>query len=71
MARIISIHEYDLNREATQLSSSRRFEARGLFDLPGLMTHHFIKGVKGARQGAYAAGSHPEQPSGRNQVYGV
>ena len=30
-------------------------ERRGLFDLPGLREHHFLRGLKGARRGAYAA----------------
>src|SRR5262249_38196339 len=30
-------------------------ERRGLFDLPGLVGHHFVKGLKGARRGSYAA----------------
>jgi heme-degrading monooxygenase HmoA len=58
MARMISIHEYDLRPG----SGVKRFEqviraaeARGLFELPGLTAHHFARGVKGARQDAYAA----------------
>jgi hypothetical protein len=30
-------------------------ERRGLFDLPGLSEHYFLRGLKGARRGAYAA----------------
>jgi len=58
MARIISVHEYELkpgSNPAQFEQALRDAEARGLFDLPGLVTHHFIKGVKGARLGAYAA----------------
>ena len=58
MARMISIHEYDLRPG----SGAERFEqairaaeARGLFELPGLTAHHFVRGVKGARNGAYGA----------------
>ncbi len=58
MARMISIHEYDLRPG----SGAERFEqairaaeARGLFELPGLTAHHFVRGVKGARNDAYAA----------------
>ena len=58
MARMISIHEYDLrpgsDAELFQ-KAIRAAEARGLFQLPGLTAHHFVKGVKGARHGAYAA----------------
>jgi hypothetical protein len=58
MARIISIHEYDLkpgSNPAQFEQALRDAEARGLFDLPGLTAHHFVKGVKGARRNAYAA----------------
>ena len=58
MARMISIHEYDLrpgsDAELFQ-KAIRAAEARGLFQLPGLTAHHFVRGVKGARPGAYAA----------------
>jgi heme-degrading monooxygenase HmoA len=58
MARMISIHEYDLKPGSSPSQFERAFrdaEARGLFDLPGLTAHHFVKGVKGARRNAYAA----------------
>ena len=58
MARIISVHEYDLKPGSSPSQLERAFrdaEARGLFDLPGLTAHHFVKGVKGARRNAYAA----------------
>ena len=58
MARMISIHEYDLRpgSGAGRFEEAiRAAEARGLFELPGLTAHHFIKGVKGARNDAYAA----------------
>ena len=58
MARIISVHEYDLkpgSNPAQFEHALRDAEARGLFDLPGLVGHHFVKGVKGARRDAYAA----------------
>ena len=54
MARIISVHEYDLKpgSNPAQLEQALRDgEARGLFDLPGLMTHHFIKGREGRTAG--------------------
>ena len=58
MVRMISIHEYDprpgTGAERFQ-EAIRAAEARGLFQLPGLTAHHFVKGVKGARHGAYAA----------------
>jgi hypothetical protein len=58
MGRIISIHEYDL-RPGVDISqferTLREAEARGLLQLPGLVAHHFVKGAKGVRRGAYAA----------------
>jgi hypothetical protein len=58
MPRIISIHEYDLKPGSNPVRFEQALEdaeARGLFDLPGLMAHHFVKGVKGARRDTYAA----------------
>ncbi len=58
MGRIISIHEYDLKPgiSAEQFEQVfREAEARGLLQLPGLVAHHFVKGAKGVRCGAYAA----------------
>ncbi len=56
--RIVSIHEYLLkpNIEPDQferavLDASRR----GLFDIPGLVEHRFVKGIRGERKGKYAA----------------
>ena len=58
MARMISFHEYDLRPGSGAERFEQAFraaEARGLFKLPGLTAHHFARGVKGARQDAYAA----------------
>ena len=58
MAQMISIHEYELQPGSDPQRFEQAFrdaEARGLFDLPGLMAHHFVKGIKGARRNAYAA----------------
>ena len=58
MARMISIHEYELRAgcDPQRFEQVRRdAEARGLFDLPGMIAHHFVRGVKGARRNAYAA----------------
>jgi hypothetical protein len=58
MARIISIHEYELKAGADAgafETAIQAAEARGLLRLPGLVSHHFIKGIKGARRGRYAA----------------
>ena len=57
MGRIISIHEYDLKPEVDIGQFERVLrdaEARGLLQLPGLVAHHFLKGAKGVRRGAYA-----------------
>jgi hypothetical protein len=58
MARIISVHEYELRPDVQEAAFERALhdaERRGLFDLPGLVAHHFLKGLKGARRGAYTA----------------
>src|SRR5215467_6780319 len=58
MARMISVHEYEL-RPGTDPERFEQIlrdaEALGLFDLPGLVSHHLVKGVKGVRRDAYAA----------------
>lgn len=58
MSQVISIHEYALKPDVDE----RRFErairgAResGLLRLPGLVRCHFVKGIRGARRGRYAA----------------
>ena len=58
MAKVISVHEYELRPEVPEADFERAVhdaERRGLLDLPGLVGHHFLKGLKGARRGAYAA----------------
>ena len=58
MARVISIHEYELKPGTAPEAFERALrdaETSGLFDLPGLIAHHFVKGVKGVRRNAYAA----------------
>jgi hypothetical protein len=58
MARVISIHEYELRPDADGAAFERAVrdaERRGLFNLPGLVEHHFLQGFKGARPGAYTA----------------
>ncbi|HEX2886196.1 hypothetical protein [Vineibacter terrae] len=58
MAKIVSIHEYELRPGIDAGAFERAVQdadARGLFRLPGLVGHHFIKGIKGARAGRYAA----------------
>ena len=58
MPKIISIHEYVLKPgiDAQQFESAvRTAQGRGLFDLPGLVAYHFVRGIKGTRKGEYAA----------------
>jgi len=58
MGRVISIHEYELRPGVRPADFERTLhdaERRGLLDLPGLVAHHFLRGLKGARRGAYAA----------------
>ena len=58
MARVISIHEYDLKPGADVAAFERAIrdaERRGLFGLAGLVEHHFLRGIKGARRDAYSA----------------
>jgi hypothetical protein len=58
VTRVVSVHEYELRpgiEPADFERALRDAERRGLFDLPGLGEHHFLRGLKGARRGAYAA----------------
>ncbi len=58
MSRVISVHEYILKPEV----SEQRFEnaileakKRGLLSLPGLVDYFLVKGIRGARDGKFAA----------------
>jgi hypothetical protein len=58
MPRIISIHEYILKPGVDERDFERAIreaEDRGLLHLPGLIEHHFVKGIRGSRRGCYAA----------------
>ena len=58
MARVISIHEYDLKPGADVTAfeqAVRDAERRGLFALAGLVEHHFLKGIKGTRRDSGSA----------------
>lgn len=58
MPRVISVHEYELADRAAPAefeAALRRAEERGLFRLPGLEAHFFVKGLRGVRRGRYAA----------------
>ena len=58
MNRVISIHEYKLKNGV----SRKQFEMavqnarkRDLFNLPGLIGHHFLKRIRGTRKVEYTA----------------
>ncbi|MGD8293794.1 MAG: hypothetical protein PVF37_18925 [Desulfobacterales bacterium] len=58
MSKVISIHEYILKPGV----SERQFESailgakkRGLLNLTGLVDHYLVKGIRGSRNGLYAA----------------
>jgi len=58
VGRIISIHEYELKPdvdEATFVQAVQQAQERGLFRLPGLVAHRFVRGIRGHRTGAFAA----------------
>ncbi len=58
MGKVISIHEYELKPDikASEFEHALHIaEDQDLFQLPGLIGHHFIKGVKGSRLGQYTA----------------
>jgi hypothetical protein len=58
VARLVSVHEYELRPGVEPADFERAIaeaERRGLFDLPGLSEHHFLRGLKGDRRGAFAA----------------
>ena len=58
MSRIISLHEYILKPEVTETkfqTTLKEARERGLLQLPGLKQFYFLKGVRGSRQGQYAA----------------
>jgi hypothetical protein len=56
-SQVISVHEYELKPSVEGAQFERAFkeaEARGLFELPGLLQYHFVKGIRGVRRGKYA-----------------
>jgi hypothetical protein len=58
MGRVISIHEYrlkpDIEAAAFELAIHKA-EELGLLQFPGLVGYHFVRGLRGVRQGLYAA----------------
>ena len=58
MGKVVSVHEYELKPGVQAADFERALhdaERRGLFDLPGLSEHHFLRGLKGTRRDGYAA----------------
>jgi heme-degrading monooxygenase HmoA len=58
MPAIISVHEYALKREVDAEAfedAVHKAQERGLFQLPGLLRYHFLRGIKGDRCDRYAA----------------
>lgn len=56
--RSSSIHEYVLKPQVEAPQSEhvlRIAQERELFHQPGLIAYHFVKGIKGQRQGRYMA----------------
>ena len=58
MPKVISIHEYILKPGIGTEEIENAVciaEGRGLFRLPGLVAYHFGQGIRGRREGHYAA----------------
>lgn len=58
MSRVISIHEYVLKPDADERAfvfAIYKAQADGILQLPGLVAYHFLRGIKGVRQGGYTA----------------
>ncbi len=56
--KIFAIHEYVLKPGVVEHEFERAIRAAeegGLLQLPGLLDHYFMKGLKGDRKGYYAA----------------
>ena len=55
---LVSVHHYELadpTADEAFREAIAEAESRDLFDLPGLVEYRFLHGVKGAREGRYAA----------------
>lgn len=53
-----SVHHYELAAGATEAAfrdAIREAERRDLFELPGLVEHQFLRGIKGSRADGYTA----------------
>lgn len=55
---IVSVHHYELAVSTTPTEfhdAVRDAERRGLFDLPGLIEHRFLRGIRGSRRNEFTA----------------
>jgi hypothetical protein len=74
MGRIFSIHEYDLRDETRAAEFEQalaRAEASGTLEIPGMTSHHFVRGIKGHREGRYAAIWVYESRSAWEEIWGA
>jgi hypothetical protein len=74
MAKVISVHEYELKPGVLDADFERAIGDAvrgGLLHLPGLVGHHFLKGLKGARRGSYAAIWIFESPEAWEKLWGT
>ena len=58
MAKIISVHEYELKPDVDPRAFERAIldaKKRGLLELTGLSEVHLLEGIKGSRTGSYAS----------------
>ena len=73
MARVISIHEYELRRDADGAAfeqALRDADMRGLFDLTGLVEHHFLRGVQRGTAGCLYRGLDIRKPRSMGEALG-
>ena len=58
MNRVISIHEYSLKPDVSEIQFEGAIlnaRQQGLLNLPGLIDCFLVKGIRGSRKGCYAA----------------
>ncbi len=73
MSRIISVHEYRLSpsTDRNQFEQAiHKAERRGLLQLPGLLDHYLLRGIRGVRSGEYAAVWVYESRKAWNRLWG-
>lgn len=55
---VISVHHYELAPGVSDeefVAAAHSAEDRGFLDLPGLVSHHLVRGLKGSRKNGFAA----------------